>query len=67
MKDTDKMKEIINKNVDMESNKQLRENAEKNIRTKELSVTFLKIAKMYLLKRFRKMIESILNVILKMI
>ena len=67
MKDTDKMKEIINKNVDMESNKQLRENAEKNIRTKELSVTFLKIAKMYLLKRFRKMIKSILNVILKMI
>ena len=61
------MKEIINKNADMESNKQLRENAEKNIRTKELSVTFLKIAKMYLLKRFRKMIESILNVILKMI
>ena len=67
MKDTDKMKEIINKNVDMESNKQLRENAEKNIRTKELSVTFLKIVKMYLLKRFRKMIKSILNVILKMI
>ena len=67
MKDTDIMKEIINKNADMESNKQLRENAEKNIRTKELSVTFLKIAKMYLLKRFRKMIESILNVILKMI
>ena len=61
------MKEIINKNADMESNKQLRENAEKNIRTNELSVTFLKIAKMYLLKRFRKMIESILNVILKMI
>ena len=61
------MKEIINKNADMESNKQLRENAEKNIRIKELSVTFLKIAKMYLLKRFRKMIESILNVILKMI
>ena len=67
MKDTDIMKEIINNNADMESNKQLRENAEKNIRTKELSVTFLKIAKMYLLKRFRKMIESILNVILKMI
>ena len=67
MKDIDIMKEIINKNADMESNKQLRENAEKNIRTKELSVTFLKIAKMYLLKRFRKMIESILNVILKMI
>ena len=67
MKDTDIMKEIINKNADMESNKQLRENAEKNIRIKELSVTFLKIAKMYLLKRFRKMIESILNVILKMI
>ena len=28
-------KEIINKNVDMESNKQLRENGEKDVRTKE--------------------------------
>ena len=35
MKDTDNMKEIINKNVDMESNKQIRENAEKDFRTKE--------------------------------
>lgn len=33
-KDTDNMDEIINKNVDMESNKQ-KENAENNIRTKE--------------------------------
>ena len=29
------MKEIINKNVDMESDKQIRENAEKDIRTNE--------------------------------
>ena len=35
MKDTDNMKEIINKNVDMESNKQIRENVEKYVRTKE--------------------------------
>ena len=35
MKDTDNMKEIINKNADMESNKQIRENAEKDFRTKE--------------------------------
>ena len=33
-KDTDNMDEIINKNIDMESNKQ-KENAENNIRTKE--------------------------------
>ena len=35
MKDTDNMKEITNKNVDMESNKQIRENAKKDVRTKE--------------------------------
>ena len=35
MKDTDDMKEIINKIVNMESNKQRRENAEKKFRTKE--------------------------------
>ena len=35
MKDTDNMKEIINKNVDTESYKQIRENAEKEVRTKE--------------------------------
>ena len=35
MKDTDNMKEIINKNVDMESNKLIRENTEKDFRTKE--------------------------------
>ena len=29
------MKEITNKNVDMESNKQIRENAKKDVRTKE--------------------------------
>ena len=34
---------------------------------KKLSVTFLKTAKMLLLKRFRKMIKPILNVILKTI
>ena len=34
---------------------------------KDLSVTFLKTAKMLLLKRFRKMIKPILNLILKMI
>ena len=31
MKDTYNMNEIINKNVDMESNKQIRENAEKDV------------------------------------
>ena len=35
MKDTDHMKEIIDNNLDMESNKQIRENAEKDVRTKE--------------------------------
>ena len=35
MKDTHDMKEIINKIVNMESNKQRRENAEKKFRTKE--------------------------------
>ena len=35
MKDTNNMKEIISKNADMESNKQIRENAEKDLRTKE--------------------------------
>ena len=35
MKDTDNMKEIIDNNLDMESNKQIRENAEKDVRTKE--------------------------------
>ena len=35
MKDTDNMKEIINENVDMKSNKLIRENAEKEVRTKE--------------------------------
>ena len=29
------MKEIIDNNLDMESNKQIRENAEKDVRTKE--------------------------------
>ena len=43
MKDTDNMKEIINKNVDMESKKQITENSEKDVKTKKkLSVTFLK-------------------------
>ena len=52
----------------MESNKQIRENAEKDVRTKKkLSVTFLKIAKMLLLKRFRKITKPISDVILKMI
>ena len=32
------MKEIINKNVDRKRNKQIRENAEKNVRTKEKKV-----------------------------
>ena len=68
MKDTDNMKGIINKNVDMDSKKQITENSEKDVRTKKkLSVTFLKSAKMLLLQRFRKMIKPILNVILKMI
>ena len=35
MKDTDNMKEIIDNNLDIESNKQIRENAEKDVRTKE--------------------------------
>ena len=35
MEDTDNMKEIINTNVDMESNKKIRENVEKDVRTKE--------------------------------
>ena len=63
------MKEIINKNIDRKRNKQIRENAEKDVRTKEkkLSVTFLKLAKMLFLRRFRKSRKPILNVILKMI
>ena len=35
MEDTDNMKEIINTNVDMESNKKIRENVGKDVRTKE--------------------------------
>ena len=68
MKGTDNMKEIINKNIDTESNKQIGENTEKDVRTKEkVSVTFLKTAQMLPFKRFAKVIKSILNVILRMI
>ena len=35
MNDTDNLKETINKNVDMESNKQIKEIAEKDVRAKE--------------------------------
>ena len=64
IKDTDNMKEIANKNID--SNKQIRESTEKDVRRKEkLPVTLLKTAKMILLKKFRKMIKPNLNVILK--
>ena len=35
MKNTDSMNEIISKNVNIESNKQIKENAEKYVRTKE--------------------------------
>ena len=38
MKDTDNMKEIINKNIDTESNKQIGENTEKDVRTKEKGI-----------------------------
>ena len=62
------MKEIINKNVDMESNKQIRKNTEKDVRTKEkVVIMFLKTTKILLSKRFWKMIKPILNVILKII
>ena len=41
------MEEIINKNGAMESNKQIREKAKKDVRTKKkVSVTFLKTLKM---------------------
>ena len=60
MKDTGNMKEITNKNVD--SNKQIRESTEKDVRRKEKIIrTFLKTAKMLLLKRFRKMMKPISN------
>ena len=46
MKDTDNMKEVIKKNPEMESNKQIRENAENMLELrKKLFVTFLKTAK----------------------
>ena len=35
MKNTGNMKEVVNKNIVMESNKQVKENAEKNVRTEE--------------------------------
>ena len=60
MKDTGNMNEIINKNVDMESNKQ-------KMFKKKLFVSSLKTAKILLLKRFQKMVKPILNVILKTI
>ena len=64
MKNTDSMSKIINKNVDMESNKQVRENAEKDVRTKEKFIrNVFEICKNEkLLKRFQKMIEAVLNV-----
>ena len=68
MKDTYNMNEIINKNVDMESNKQIRENAEKDVELrKSYPYRFWKLQKCFSWKRFRKMIRPILNVILKMI
>ena len=64
MKNTDSMSKIINKNVDMESNKQVRENAEKDVRTKEKFIrNVFEICKNEKpLKRFQKMIEAVLNV-----
>ena len=65
MEGTNSMKEVINKNVD--SNKQEKKLKKISGLKKRLSVTFLKTAKMLLLKTFQKMIKPIFNVILKMI
>ena len=65
MEGTNSMKEVINKNVD--SNKQEKKLKKISGLKKRLSVTFLKTAKMLLLKTFQKMIKLIFHVILKMI
>ena len=65
MEGTNSMKEVINKNVD--SNKQEKKLKKISGLQKRLSVTFLKTAKMLLLKTFQKMIKPIFHVILKMI
>ena len=65
MEGTNSMKEVINKNVD--SNKQEKKLKKISGLKKRLSVTFLKTAKMLLLKTFQKMIKPIFHVILKMI
>ena len=68
MKDTNNMKETISKNVDMESNKQIKERAEKDVKTEEKVIRNVsENSKIAPLERFRKMIKSILNVILKTI
>ena len=68
MKDTNNMKETISKNVDMESNKQIKERAEKDVKTEEKVIRNVsENSKIAPLERFRQMIKSILNVILKMI
>ena len=51
IKDTDNMKEIINKNIDMESNKQKKMLKRMLELKKIVSVTFLETSKMHLLKR----------------
>ena len=65
MEGTNSMKEVINKNVD--SNKQEKKLKKISGLKKRLSVTFLKTAKMLLLKTFQKMIKPIFHVTLKMI
>ena len=64
MEDTDNMKEIINTNVDMESNKQIRESIEKDVRTKE---NVIRNVSENCKNAPLEMIKTILNVILKMI
>ena len=51
IKDTDNMKEIINKNIDMESNKQKKMLKRMLELKKIVSVKFLETSKMHLLKR----------------
>ena len=62
MKNKGSMKEIVNKNLDMWSNKQIKENAEKGFRSENNIIS--NVSKTY--KNLQTRI-SILNVILKMI
>ena len=71
MKNTGNIKEIVNQNVDMESNEKMKEDTKKECYNwrKFYLLRFWKLKKCIenISKRFRKIRESVLNVIFKII